>query len=400
MCRLGIGVAIALIALCVTSGIAAAEPLTVDFEDDPHVGNVTCNAAFAPYECAPAHHAWLISKGIDIAGSPAGFVERTIIAGPLGRTGNIVGYSSPHYGDTHSGVGIGEALTVTLVAPAPPFNLAASAHVVLTSVPIAAANNLPATVTLTALDAGGAPIASTTQTFVGVTNGVLTPATIAVATAGYQIRAVRITASQHPLGGVWLEAVTFQLPDPPPDTSISTATDGNATAVTANGSTVSNAITFGFTGTDNIGVASFRCSLDTAPFAPCATAGSQAYAGLVVGPHTFSVQAVDTAGSADPTPAAFHWSVVTGGTASQNLLDLLNTMGLPASVLTTGFLNTLENARDKLNDGNTNNDNGACGNLNAFISQVDALEAAGDLTEEQADTLRDGANAIKASIPC
>jgi hypothetical protein len=52
--------------------------------------------------------------------------------------------------------------------------------------------------------------------------------------------------------------------------------------------------------------ATFRCSLDTAPFAACGT--PKAYTGLRSGPHTFRVQATDTAGNVG-APVVRHWSV-------------------------------------------------------------------------------------------
>lgn len=51
----------------------------------------------------------------------------------------------------------------------------------------------------------------------------------------------------------------------------------------------------------------FECSVDFDPFAPCSspyTTGT-----LSEGSHTFKVRAVDAAGNADPTPAAFSWLI-------------------------------------------------------------------------------------------
>jgi hypothetical protein len=47
--------------------------------------------------------------------------------------------------------------------------------------------------------------------------------------------------------------------------------------------------------------ASFQCSLDGAPFAPCSSPAS--YTGLAEGGHTFEVRAADAAGNVDPSPA-------------------------------------------------------------------------------------------------
>jgi hypothetical protein len=52
----------------------------------------------------------------------------------------------------------------------------------------------------------------------------------------------------------------------------------------------------------------FECSLDGAPFTPCAS--PVLYSGLQPGPHTFAVRATDANGNPDPTPAEAAWSVV------------------------------------------------------------------------------------------
>jgi hypothetical protein len=57
--------------------------------------------------------------------------------------------------------------------------------------------------------------------------------------------------------------------------------------------------------------ASFECSLDGSPFAPCTSPKS--YSGLAPGTHAFSVRAVDSLGNVDATPASYSWSVA-GGT--------------------------------------------------------------------------------------
>jgi len=51
----------------------------------------------------------------------------------------------------------------------------------------------------------------------------------------------------------------------------------------------------------------FECAVDGGAFAPCSSPAS--LAGLVEGPHGFSVRAVDAAGNEDPTPAAAGFTV-------------------------------------------------------------------------------------------
>lgn len=176
----------------------------------------------------------------------------------------------------------------------------------------------------------------------------------------------------------------------PPDTTITSATDGNGAPVTNGGSTVSTSMAFGFTGTDAVGVASFQCSLDGAAFTSCTS--PQSFAGLSVGGHTFQTRAVDTTGNTDPTPASRTWTVLTPAQAIQDLINTVNGMGLPSGVTTS--------LTAPLNNANTNNVPATCGKLNAFISQVNAKEANGQLTAAQADQLRQSANAIKASLGC
>src|SRR5262249_18672258 len=65
----------------------------------------------------------------------------------------------------------------------------------------------------------------------------------------------------------------------PPDTSITSATDGNSAAVGGGRTTSSASISFAFNGTDDITASNnltFLCSLDHAAFTPCTS--PQAYA--------------------------------------------------------------------------------------------------------------------------
>ena len=87
----------------------------------------------------------------------------------------------------------------------------------------------------------------------------------------------------------------------PPTTSISSGPASSTTATTAS---------FSFTGTDNVTPANlltFQCSLDSGAYSACTS--PQAYNGLSVGSHTFSVKATDQAGNVDPSPATQTWTV-------------------------------------------------------------------------------------------
>jgi hypothetical protein len=75
---------------------------------------------------------------------------------------------------------------------------------------------------------------------------------------------------------------------------VTTITSGPAQGAQITASTAS----FGFSATDaspGSGVASYQCQLDGASFAACTS--PSALAGLAVGPHTFTVRAVDNAGN-------------------------------------------------------------------------------------------------------
>lgn len=81
-----------------------------------------------------------------------------------------------------------------------------------------------------------------------------------------------------------------------PATTVDSGPDGNMTATTAQ---------FEFSA-DQSGT--FECSLDGGPFSACTspfTVGP-----LTVGPHTFSVRAINANGEADPAPPVRRWSIV------------------------------------------------------------------------------------------
>jgi hypothetical protein len=82
-----------------------------------------------------------------------------------------------------------------------------------------------------------------------------------------------------------------------------------ATTITATppAGTTSTSASVSFTGSDNVGVTAYECSLDGAGYAPCSS--PKAYSGLGAGPHTFSVRAKDAAGNVDASPASYTWTV-------------------------------------------------------------------------------------------
>jgi hypothetical protein len=102
--------------------------------------------------------------------------------------------------------------------------------------------------------------------------------------------------------------------DPTPDSYTwgTTVADTTApdTAITSAAQTSTNPA-FTFTGTDNVAVTAFDCSLDGAAWAGCTNPKS--YSALATGSHTFKVRARDAAGNTDATPATTTWSASGAG---------------------------------------------------------------------------------------
>lgn len=84
-------------------------------------------------------------------------------------------------------------------------------------------------------------------------------------------------------------------------TTVETTIDSGPPATTGDTSAT-------FTFIANEPVISFECSLDGATFATCTS--PHTVTGLSVGAHIFRVRAVDLAGTPDPSPATFSWSVL------------------------------------------------------------------------------------------
>jgi hypothetical protein len=96
----------------------------------------------------------------------------------------------------------------------------------------------------------------------------------------------------------------------PPDTTITSAVDGNGVKITNGSTTFSSSTRFTFTATASTNpIAGFECSLDNGVFSPCSSPTN--LTNLAVGKHVFQVRAVDTSGNTDPTPASFSWTIAT-----------------------------------------------------------------------------------------
>ncbi len=92
---------------------------------------------------------------------------------------------------------------------------------------------------------------------------------------------------------------------------------------------------FTFSGNDGsgVGVASFECQLDSGGYSACTSPWN--YSSLSDGSHTFQVQAIDSLGNVDATPASYTWVVdTTGPTAvlSSSATDPTNTSPIPVTI--------------------------------------------------------------------
>jgi hypothetical protein len=124
---------------------------------------------------------------------------------------------------------------------------------------------------------------------------------LAIGRHDFEVRAVDTSNNHDGTPALYTWSV-----DSPPDTTITSAVDRNGNPVPNGGTIRSNAITFSFTATDNVGVKAFECSLDSATFTACVSPAT--YTGGSRASHTFRVRAVDTNGFRDATPASFTWS--------------------------------------------------------------------------------------------
>jgi alpha-tubulin suppressor-like RCC1 family protein len=84
----------------------------------------------------------------------------------------------------------------------------------------------------------------------------------------------------------------------PPETTLLTAPAALTNSATA---------TFTFSSSES--GSTFECKMDSGSFAACTS--PQGYTGLADGSHTFAVKAIDSGGTADPTPAGHTWTIDT-----------------------------------------------------------------------------------------
>lgn len=184
----------------------------------------------------------------------------------------------------------------------------------------------------------------------------------------------------------------------PPDSVITSAIDGNNAAVLNGASTFSTFIKIAFTGTDNVAMAGFECSLDSSLFSSCTSPAviNNLAAGMQ---HNFQVRSVDTSGNKDPTPASFSWTILTPAEGIEQLIHLIQTLNLNQGVQAslTAMLNA---ALTILTDNNQNNDRAACSLLNSFTQLVNVHLHTGQITASQSAQLIQSAKDIKTAQHC
>lgn len=197
--------------LTVSSAAANQTTLTsqckvIDFEDDPQVGSdITWNPDYGtePSSIA-AHRDWLGLKGLNITGTPNGFVWSTKKSGDLGMTGVIIGFASPDFSE-YAGLSDNEQLAFHLLNSSPK-----SVQIGLTASPSTSPsiNNVASTVVADAYDAANNLVGSTTKSFTGVTNGIYTPAKINVTASTPSIAKIALRTTQYPYDGIYVEDIT------------------------------------------------------------------------------------------------------------------------------------------------------------------------------------------------
>ena len=182
---------------------------------------------------------------------------------------------------------------------------------------------VPVDITVEATGSSGASVTFSTSAFDTV-DGPITPTCAPSSGSTFSIGDTKVDCTATDAAGNTGEAsFTITVQDTTsPDTTITSAVDGNGDTITAGGSTLSHSITFTFEGTDIVGVAGLECSLDSAGLSSCAS--SVSFNGLMEDNHTFEVRATDTSGNIDPSPASFTWIVLTPPQAVQNVSGELN----------------------------------------------------------------------------
>ncbi len=171
----------------------------------------------------------------------------------------------------------------------------------------------------------------------------------------------------------------------PPETQLVSAVDGYGTSLSNGGVTLSNSITFRFSGTDACGGGvRFELSLDRPSFSLPGTDRSASINGLSENTHRFKVRAMDASGNVDPTPIDFTWEVLSPSRAMTTLISDFTTLknSIPNPNNLNPALTILREAQDNVR---LSNYAGAKGKLGAFINKLESLVKSSTLTQSQVD---------------
>jgi hypothetical protein len=187
---------------------------------------------------------------------------------------------------------------------------------------------------------------------------------------------------------------------PPTQTTITSATDGDGNALQNGSTTFSKTISVQVRATQGSNpISGFECSIDNKPFSMCANTNPATinFNNLTAGQqHTVAVRAIDNVANTDPNPATLRWTIISSQQAIQKLVSTIDNMNLSrgASIsLETPLLITIRTLNGHLNTA-------ACNTFNAFINNIDANQATGQLTAQQAATLQEQAAPIQYTMEC
>jgi len=212
----------------------------------------------------------------------------------------------------------------------------------------------------------------------------------------FQVRAVDTTGNRDPSPASFSWTITTVTP--PSHTTITSAVDGNGAILQNGGTTTSSSVKIAFTAMQGSNpIAGFQCSLDNSPFFTCSNPA--AFNKLAAGPHKFAVVAVDNAGNKDPTPATFSWNILTPAQGLQQLIQLIQSMGLNHGTQAS-LTAPLNAALSQLTNNNPNSVGTACNQLNSFINHVNADAQNGLLSSSQAAQLIQSTEAIRTALHC
>jgi hypothetical protein len=204
---------------------------------------------------------------------------------------------------------------------------------------------------------------------------------------------ILVSLSALPSGILLKEAKSQTGPDP---TVTITSAIGGGTGISNGGTTASNSVTFTFI--SDIRISSFVCRLDGGPFTVCgySSPGTITYNNLTAGQHTFSVFAFSVGEPPEPGPTAYFLWTVSPVLATQQLIQLKQSMHLAAA--TDQALDSQLNAAIQYFQHDLKS--GACVYLAAFATQVQIFLQVGSLTQTQASQLLQGIQAVERTAGC